>query len=105
MATQNPDKLEQSRSPQVTERFARAGVTCFLTLATMSMDSRGALARVRYATALDHFLLLCFLFVIGAMLQFAAVHYFTKVRRRSGPGERKIPSRRRKHPSLISFQV
>lgn len=47
------------------------------------MDTRDDLPKVEYATALDWFVIMCFGFVIGSLLQFAAVHYFTKI----GSGE------------------
>lgn len=59
------------------------GITTVLTLSTISLDSRKDLPKVRYATALDWFLLSCFFYCIATLLQFAFVHYFTKV----GSGE------------------
>jgi hypothetical protein len=50
-----------------------------LTLSTISLDSRRDLPKVRYATALDWFLLMSFFYCIATLLQFACVHYFTKV--------------------------
>lgn len=47
------------------------------------MDTRDDLPKVHYATALDWFVIMCFGFVIGTLLQFAGVHYFTKL----GSGE------------------
>lgn len=58
-------------------------VTAVLTLSTISLDSRTDLPKVKYATALDWFLLMSFLYCIATLLQFAGVHYFTKV----GSGE------------------
>ncbi|KAE8750541.1 hypothetical protein FOCC_FOCC002835 [Frankliniella occidentalis] len=54
------------------------GITTVLTLSTISLDSRKDLPKVRHATALDWFLLMSFLYCIATLLQFAAVHYFTK---------------------------
>lgn len=59
------------------------GITTVLTLTTTSMDTRDDLPKVHYATALDWFVIMCFGFVIGTLLQFAGVHYFTKI----GSGE------------------
>lgn len=47
------------------------------------MDSRTDLPKVRYATALDWFLLMSFFYCIATLLEFAGVHFFTKV----GSGE------------------
>ncbi|KAJ6225644.1 hypothetical protein RDWZM_004189 [Blomia tropicalis] len=59
------------------------GVTAVLTLSTFGLDSRSDLPRVSYATALDWYTIMCFLFVVFTLLEFAGVHYFTKV----GTGE------------------
>lgn len=59
------------------------GITTVLTLSTISLDSRIDLPKVRYATALDWFLLMSFFYCIATLLEFAGVHYFTKV----GSGE------------------
>jgi len=50
-----------------------------LTLSTISLDSRTDLPKVKYATALDWFLLMSFFYCIATLLEFAGVHYFTKV--------------------------
>ncbi|CAG9856738.1 unnamed protein product [Phyllotreta striolata] len=59
------------------------GITTVLTLSTISLDSRTDLPKVRYATALDWFILMSFFYCIATLLEFAGVHYFTKV----GSGE------------------
>ncbi|XP_058789517.1 gamma-aminobutyric acid receptor alpha-like isoform X1 [Phymastichus coffea] len=59
------------------------GITTVLTLSTISLDSRKDLPKVKYATALDWFLLMSFGYCIATLLEFAGVHYFTKV----GSGE------------------
>lgn len=59
------------------------GITTVLTLTTVSLDSRDDLPKVSYATALDWFILMCYGFVIASLLEFAGVHYFTKI----GSGE------------------
>lgn len=57
--------------------ISRLFCSCF------SLDSRTDLPKVRYATALDWFLLMSFFYCIATLLEFAGVHYFTKV----GSGE------------------
>jgi gamma-aminobutyric acid receptor subunit alpha len=47
------------------------------------MDTRNDVPRVAYATALDHFFIMCYVFVTATLLEFAGVHYFTKI----GSGE------------------
>ena len=60
------------------------GVTAVLPLSAISMDSRSDLPKVQYATALDWFIICSFLYCMATILEFAGVHYFTKV----GSGER-----------------
>jgi len=55
------------------------GVTAVLTLSAISMDSRSDLPKVHYATALDWFIICSFLYCMASILEFAGVHYFTKV--------------------------
>ena len=55
-----------------------SGSTTMLTMTYLSLDSRDQLPRVTYATALDTYVLMCFLFVFATIVQFAAVHHFTK---------------------------
>ena len=57
-----------------------AGVTAVLTLSAISMDSRSDLPKVHYAIALDLFNICSFLYCMASILEFAGVHYFTKVR-------------------------
>ncbi|ELU08088.1 hypothetical protein CAPTEDRAFT_148064 [Capitella teleta] len=59
------------------------GILTELTLTTISMDTRNDVPRVAYATALDHFFIMCYVFVTATLLEFAGVHYFTKI----GSGE------------------
>ena len=56
-----------------------SGVTAVLTLSAISMDSRSDLPKVQYATALDWFIICSFLYCMASILEFAGVHYFTKV--------------------------
>ena len=60
-------------------RISVAGITTVLTLSTISLDSRTSLPKVHYATGLDWFLVCSFAYCIATLLEFAAVHYFTKV--------------------------
>ncbi|XP_076072078.1 gamma-aminobutyric acid receptor alpha-like [Mytilus galloprovincialis] len=54
------------------------GTTTVLTMAFLALDSRSDLPRVKYATALDLYIALCFVFILSAIVQFAIVHRFTK---------------------------
>ena len=55
------------------------GVMTFLSLATLSFDIRNYTAVVSYLTALDWFVIMAYAFLLASLLQFAFVHYFTKV--------------------------
>ncbi|KAG1674533.1 Gamma-aminobutyric acid receptor alpha-like [Nymphon striatum] len=59
------------------------GITTVLTMSTITLDSRSDLPKVHYATAMDWFVVMSFVFVIATLLEFAGVHYFTKI----GSGE------------------
>lgn len=50
-----------------------------LTMTFLGLDSRNDLPRVPYITALDVYVAMCFVFVISTIIQFASVHYFTKL--------------------------
>ncbi len=56
-----------------------SGITTVLTLSTIALDSRTDLPKVHYATALDWFIICSFAYCIATLLEFAGVHYFTKV--------------------------
>ena len=49
-----------------------------LTMAFLGIDNRRDLPKVSYSTALEYFVGISFAFVLAAIIQFAAVHYFTK---------------------------
>ncbi|XP_059140166.1 gamma-aminobutyric acid receptor subunit alpha-6-like [Physella acuta] len=54
------------------------GATTMLTMTFLVLDSRNDLPRVAYSTALDVYVFMCFCFIFASILQFAAVHFFTK---------------------------
>uniref|UniRef100_A0A803SMM9 Gamma-aminobutyric acid type A receptor subunit alpha3 n=1 Tax=Anolis carolinensis TaxID=28377 RepID=A0A803SMM9_ANOCA len=54
------------------------GVTTVLTMTTLSISARNSLPKVAYATAMDWFMAVCYAFVFSALIEFAAVNYFTK---------------------------
>ncbi|WAQ98988.1 GBRA6-like protein, partial [Mya arenaria] len=55
------------------------GVTTILATAGIGMTVREGLSRVSYATALDTYLNVCVVYEMAAMIEYAAVNYFTKV--------------------------
>nr|XP_023659412.1 gamma-aminobutyric acid receptor subunit alpha-6 isoform X2 [Paramormyrops kingsleyae] len=54
-----------------------AGITTVLTMTTLSISARHSLPKVSYATAMDWFIAVCFAFVFSALIEFAAVNYFS----------------------------
>ncbi|XP_046372047.1 gamma-aminobutyric acid receptor alpha-like [Haliotis rufescens] len=54
------------------------GTTTILTMTFLALENRDDLPHVAYYTALDIYVVMCFLFVMASIVQFAAVHYFTK---------------------------
>ncbi|XP_013920016.1 PREDICTED: gamma-aminobutyric acid receptor subunit alpha-4-like isoform X2 [Thamnophis sirtalis] len=55
------------------------GITTVLTMTTLSISARHSLPKVSYATAMDWFIAICFAFVFSALIEFAAVNYFTNI--------------------------
>ncbi|WAQ97989.1 GBRB-like protein, partial [Mya arenaria] len=57
-----------------TLRFV-AGITTVLTMTTISNGVRSSLPRISYIKAIDIYLVMCFVFVFAALLEYAAVNY------------------------------
>ncbi|XP_037685655.1 gamma-aminobutyric acid receptor subunit alpha-4 isoform X1 [Choloepus didactylus] len=82
------------------------GITTVLTMTTLSISARHSLPKVSYATAMDWFIAVCFAFVFSALIEFAAVNYFTniqmqKAKRKTSKPLQEIPAvpvLREKHP-------
>ncbi|XP_075401096.1 gamma-aminobutyric acid receptor subunit alpha-4 isoform X3 [Tenrec ecaudatus] len=82
------------------------GITTVLTMTTLSISARHSLPKVSYATAMDWFIAVCFAFVFSALIEFAAVNYFTNIqmekakRKTSKPLQEiaALPALRGKHP-------
>ncbi|KAB0401295.1 hypothetical protein E2I00_005906 [Balaenoptera physalus] len=86
--------------------FCFEGITTVLTMTTLSISARHSLPKVSYATAMDWFIAVCFAFVFSALIEFAAVNYFTnvqmeKAKRKTSKAPQEIPAApvlREKHP-------
>lgn len=89
-------------------------------MTTLSISARHSLPKVSYATAMDWFIAVCFAFVFSALIEFAAVNYFTnvqmaKAKRKTSKAPQEIPAApvlREKQPEaplqvfdLISFKI
>jgi len=59
-------------------RLFISGITVVLTMTFIGLDNRVDIPRVPYATALDHFLAVCFILISAVIVESAAVNYFTK---------------------------
>ncbi|XP_054995446.1 gamma-aminobutyric acid receptor subunit alpha-4 isoform X2 [Sorex araneus] len=84
------------------------GITTVLTMTTLSISARHSLPKVSYATAMDWFIAVCFAFVFSALIEFAAVNYFTniqmeKAKKKTSKPPQEIPEvpAREKHPEAI----
>ncbi|GAB1289711.1 Gamma-aminobutyric acid receptor subunit alpha-4 [Apodemus speciosus] len=82
------------------------GITTVLTMTTLSISARHSLPKVSYATAMDWFIAVCFAFVFSALIEFAAVNYFTNIQMQKAkkkiakppPEAPAAPVPREKHP-------
>ncbi|XP_011782726.1 PREDICTED: gamma-aminobutyric acid receptor subunit alpha-4 isoform X3 [Colobus angolensis palliatus] len=85
------------------------GITTVLTMTTLSISARHSLPKVSYATAMDWFIAVCFAFVFSALIEFAAVNYFTniqmeKAKRKTSKPPQEVPAapvQREKHPEAL----
>ena len=76
-----------------------------LTMTFIGLDNRTDLPRVSYSTALDIYVAICFVFVLATILQFAAVHYFTKYGCGEGPQLVKYIAREAELADLLQQMV
>ncbi|ELK28374.1 Gamma-aminobutyric acid receptor subunit alpha-6 [Myotis davidii] len=71
------DLIGQTASSETIK--SNTGITTVLTMTTLSISARHSLPKVSYATAMDWFIAVCFAFVFSALIEFAAVNYFTNL--------------------------
>ena len=79
MLTRNQDILFHKYLPVTVSDRLFSGVTTILSTASTGMMVRDGLPRVPYATALDVYLNVCIVYNLAAMIEYAAVNYFTKI--------------------------
>jgi len=60
---------------EATSARVALGITTVLTMTTISTGVRSALPRISYVKAIDIYLVMCFVFVFAALLEYAAVNY------------------------------
>ncbi|CAF3792905.1 unnamed protein product [Rotaria magnacalcarata] len=71
--------------------YLATGITTVLTMTTISTGVRSSLPRISYVKAIDIYLLMCFVFVFAALLEYAAVNYLywgKKAKRRKQKSQR-----------------
>lgn len=70
-----------------------SGITTVLTMTTISTGVRSSLPRISYVKAIDIYLVMCFVFVFAALLEYAAVNYTywgARAKKKSKKSEHKI---------------
>ena len=70
---------------EATSARVALGITTVLTMTTISTGVRSSLPRISYVKAIDIYLVMCFVFVFAALLEYAAVNYLywgTRTKRR-----------------------
>ncbi|XP_077983735.1 gamma-aminobutyric acid receptor subunit alpha-6-like [Glandiceps talaboti] len=67
-------------NPEATPARVALGVMTILNITTLGWSIRDTLPKVSYAKAMDWYLALCFTFVLGSLIEFAGVNYFSKRR-------------------------
>ena len=55
--------------------YVFVGITTVLTMTTISTGVRSSLPRISYVKAIDIYLVMCFVFVFAALLEYAGVNY------------------------------
>ncbi|XP_076467634.1 gamma-aminobutyric acid receptor subunit beta-like [Babylonia areolata] len=60
---------------EATSARVALGITTVLTMTTISNGVRSSLPRISYVKAIDIYLVMCFVFVFAALLEYAAVNY------------------------------
>ena len=73
------------------------GITTVLTMATLIGSARTSLPKVSYVKSLEWFLMMCFLFVFSAILEYAFVSYLVF---RNRVEEREREAMRKKHDEV-----
>jgi gamma-aminobutyric acid receptor subunit beta len=78
------------------------GITTVLTMTTISTGVRSSLPRISYVKAIDIYLLMCFVFVFAALLEYAAVNYLywgTRAKRK----KRKLQEGKARRETRVSY--
>lgn len=74
---------------EATSARVALGITTVLTMTTISTGVRSSLPRISYVKAIDIYLVMCFVFVFAALLEYAAVNYTywgARAKKKTKPG-------------------
>ncbi|CAH1264593.1 GABRB3 [Branchiostoma lanceolatum] len=76
------------------ERVAHyeTGITTVLTMTTFITSARASVPKISYVKAIDVYLIICFLFSFGALIEYAIVNYTTLVRQKKETTKTPLPS-------------
>jgi gamma-aminobutyric acid receptor subunit beta len=84
--------------------FFYKGITTVLTMTTISTGVRSSLPRISYVKAIDIYLVMCFVFVFAALLEYAAVNYLywgTRAKRRKRKNQDNKPTKTESHVNIL----
>lgn len=95
---------------EATSARVALGITTVLTMTTISTGVRSSLPRISYVKAIDIYLVMCFVFVFAALLEYAAVNYTywgaraKKKSKKNKEAEKKITGRSDRNESSCSSE-
>merc|ERR1712110_973592 len=88
---------------EVTSARVALGITTVLTMTTISTGVRSSLPRISYVKAIDIYLVMCFVFVFAALLEYAAVNYtYWGARAKKKKKEKKLRDKEEKERLMVS---
>jgi len=90
---------------EATSARVALGITTVLTMTTISTGVRSSLPRISYVKAIDIYLVMCFVFVFAALLEYAAVNYtYWGARAKKKKKEKKLRDKEEREKQLATSQ-
>lgn len=79
-----PRSLSVARSPSPYQNYLpyKSGATTVLSLTKIGFGGRSSMPKVSYPTSLDYFVILCFTFVFGAIVEYTIMHFLERATNR-----------------------